>query len=244
MENLKTILDYGQKIRIDTITWGRTGTGKSPKKPILKCSIVTEDNYDNTKDFIDILSLEGLNKSREVEEKLELKIKGLSSYKNIQKSKELQEWTEDPTDILASMDAGQPNKEAKNLINNMKPLGEPMILYRGVGVSPEEIMGSGGIRPQKGTVLPLDNFTSASRGPDAALYYAGTKGTLLILEASEDIPGISISNLDVQKYFEKLGFEEEGWSETILNYGLEFEILDVDYEGKIPVIKGRVKFKS
>ena len=193
---------------------------------------------------IDILSLEGLNKSREVEKMLELKIKNLSSYKNIQKSKVLQEWTEDPTDILASIDAGQPNKEAKNLGKNMNPLGEPMILYRGIGVSPEEIMGSGGIRPQKGTVLPLTNFTSTSRGPDAALYYAGSKGTLLILEASEDIPGISIDNLDVQKYFEKLGFEEEGWSETILNYGLEYEILDVDYEGRIPVIKGRVKFKG
>ena len=99
------------------------------------------------------------------------------------------------------------------LVEQMKPLEEVQMLYRGINHVPEQLADA-----DPGDVVDVDSFMSCSRDPSKAYNFTEFEpgGVLLEIESGLMTQGITLSSADTD-------YEEE---ETILNFGQRMEILD------------------
>ena len=136
---------------------------------------------------------------------------------------------------------GDLNPEESRLVDkmtlSMKPLVETQILYRGIstlhalGIDSSTLTSEGSRYLKKGSIHKLDSFTSTSRNPEHAEWFADGRGALLEIHTNPNTRGITLDNMES-------GTDED---ETILDLNQSIRIKDVitvksNLHGKLPYV--------
>ena len=201
-----------------TCRWIRPKDAPMPEVPAHETT-----KYPRFSDGINRVNMETLDLRAEAED-----VKQSPAYGNPKTNFSLEKYVENHfTDINESLRTGKYMDESKadikKIIDDMKPLQQRRILYRGIGISPEDLKSD---RPSGGKLLPgdtltADSFMSTSRSPKTAigniLYHKGSNRTFIEIETRPDTEGIHMSNEDTT-------FPEQ---ETLLNVGQKFYVEDV-----------------